>query len=130
MDFKITPEGDLLLDTNKNLAIVKKDELKLQIARNCVKSVQSDWYMDNIGANLERFIGLPCSTATVEAIKKQIISSLVSQDIYETDHIYIEDLELSKHKIVLRVYLKNSQEKADCLDVTVDTINGVHIKKG
>lgn len=130
MDFELTLEGDLSLDTNKNLKFVKKDELKLQIARCCVKSVQSDWYMDNIGADLERFIGLPCATSTVEAIKKQIVSSLVEQSIYETDCIYIEETELSKHKITLRVYLKNSQQLADCLEITIDAINGVHIQKG
>lgn len=130
MDFAITFGGDLSQSTTKSLDIVKKDGLKFQNARCRVQSVQSDWYMDNVGANLESLIGLPNEADTVELGKNLIIASLTEHGLYKPDELYLEIEDISATTLRYLVYLKTEDRRARLLHVTVDALEGVTVEKG
>lgn len=130
MDFALTKEGDLSQSHSGHLNIVKKDDLKLQNAHCRVQSVKSDWYMDNVGANLESLIGLPNETDTIELGKTLIRSSLTEHGLYRPDEIYIEVESVRVTVLQYLVYLKTEDRRASLLRVTVDALEGVTVEEG
>lgn len=130
MDFALTQEGDLSQSPSGNLEIVQNDHLKVQNAHCRVQSVKSDWYMDNVGANLESLIGLPNETDTVELGKTLITSALTEHGLYQSDDIYIEVEEVRLTVLRYLVYLKTAERRARLLQVTVDALDGVTVKEG
>ena len=61
-DFSLTELGELEIDNDSHDLLSQTDnELRIQMAICRIKSVSNNWYIDNIGANLEELIGKACN---------------------------------------------------------------------
>lgn len=130
MDFALTKEGDLCLSSSGSLEIVQHDDLKMQSAHCRMQSVKTDWYLDQIGANLESLIGLPSDSDTIELGKALMTSALTEHGLYSSDEIYIEVQSVRPVSLGYLVYLKTAERRARLLQVTIDALEGVTIKEG
>lgn len=106
-DFSFLPEGDIIMDSNNHdIQTLTDYELKIQLAYNRIKSITHDWFIDNIGANLEELIGKPCTFANVEFGKQRIIQSLTYDNLWSSDDIYIAAKIVDNVHIYYSVYLR------------------------
>lgn len=120
MDFKLTNDGDIQLSPDRFDEYVKDDELKLQTACHCVQSVKSDWYIDNIGADLESLIGAPFNPQTIEMGRQLIVNALTELQLYQEDEIYIESSLDTPMTLAYDIYLKTENEQAQVLRVKLE----------
>lgn len=120
MDFKLTTDGDIQLSPDRFDECVVGDELKLQTARHCVQSVKSDWYIDNIGADLESLIGAPFNEETIETGRQFIINALTELQLYQEDEIYIESSLHTPMTLAYDIYLKTENGQAQILRVKLE----------
>ena len=80
LDIKLTPEGDLVIGANGDLAFVTGDDQVAQEVLFRLKTTPGDWTLSpQIGAGLERFIGQPNTPITRAAIE-QAVDSAISSD--------------------------------------------------
>ena len=90
-DFAITTEGELIID-EENHDIVKSldDDLRIQLAYNRIKSISKNWFVDEVGADMEELIGKPCTEDIAEYGKQKIINVLLIDDLWNKDDIFIK----------------------------------------
>ena len=106
-DFNITPEGELIVDNNTHdIAIAEQDSLRIQLAYNRIKSITHNWFVDEIGANLEELIGKPCTEDTAEYGKQKIIQELTIDELWNSEDIFIRSEIKNNTMIVYNIYLK------------------------
>ena len=135
-DFAITTEGELIID-EENHDIVKSldDDLRIQLAYNRIKSISKNWFVDEIGADMEELIGKPCTEDIAEYGKQKIINVLLIDDLWNKDDIFIKAEIKDNVHIIYSVYLKLFQsETEDTISyeiiVELDLVKGVFIKFG
>ena len=90
-DFGFTPEGEIVInnethDINKS----KDNDLRIQLAYNRIKSISHNWFVDEIGADLEEIIGRPCTEEIAEYGKLKIIDVLTTDDLWKDNDIFIK----------------------------------------
>lgn len=124
-DFKLTSDGDIQLSPDRFDEHVEGDELKLQTAWHCVQSIKSDWYIDNIGADLESLIGAPFNETTIEEGRLLIVNALTEHRLYSEDEIYIESSLSIPMTLTYDIYLKTEDGQAQALRVTLE--DGVEV---
>ena len=135
-DFAITTEGELIID-EENHDIVKSldDDLRIQLAYNRIKSISKNWFVDEIGADMEELIGKPCTEDIAEYGKQKIINVLLIDDLWNKDDIFIKAEIKDNVHIIYSVYLKLFQSETEDtisyeITVELDLIKGVFIKFG
>ena len=87
IDFKLTDIGDLSLSSERELEFSQNDALNLQYALARVKSAKNDWYIDNVGADLERLIGEPLNEQLIEQGKQMIMDALTEYNLFKTNEV-------------------------------------------
>ena len=135
-DFAITTEGELIIN-EENHDIVKSldDDLRIQLAYNRIKSISKNWFVDEVGADMEELIGRPCTEDMAEYGKQKIINVLLIDDLWNKDDIFIKAEIKDNVHIIYSVYLKLFQSETEDtisyeITVELDLIKGVFIKFG
>ena len=135
-DFNITPEGELIVDNNTHdIAIAEQDSLRIQLAYNRIKSITHNWFVDEIGANLEELIGKPCTKDTAEYGKQKIIQELTIDELWNSEDIFIRSEIKNNTMIVYNIYLKIYQAETEDvysyeIEAELDLVKGVYIRYG
>lgn len=135
-DFNIDTDGELILDQDAHdISTVTKNDLRLQLAYDRIKSVSNNWFVDNIGANLESLIGRPCNEDLAESGKELIMHQLIEDSLWDEKEIYIKASILDYVHIVYNIYFKiKSDETEDTYSeeiiAEIDLVKGVNIRYG
>jgi hypothetical protein len=135
-DFDFTPEGEIIVD-NETHDINKStnDELRIQLAYNRIKSISHNWFVDEIGADLEELIGKPCTQDIAEYGKQKIISVLAVDNLWEPTDVFIQSEIVNNTNIIYSIYLKIKQTETEdtySYEITaeLDLVKGVFIRFG
>lgn len=135
-DFAFLQEGEIIVDEiNHDIMTVEDDELRIQLAYDRMKSISHDWFVDEIGADLEELIGKHCTQEIVEYGKNKIISVLVFDGLWSMDDIVVIGKINNNVNIQYSVYLKlyqdaNEDPWAYELTAEIDLVKGVFVKYG
>lgn len=135
-DFGLTVDGEIILDSETHdIASKTDDSLRIQLAYNRIKSVSTTWYIDEIGADLEEIVGRPCTEDIAEYGKTKISNSLIYDELWDSDDIYIKAEILNNTMIVYSIYLKIYQSETEDtysyeIVAEIDLIKGVNIRYG
>ena len=129
IDFKLTDVGDLSLSSERELEFSQNDALNLQYALARVKSAKNDWYIDNVGADLERLIGEPLNEQLIEQGKQMIMDALTEYNLFKTNEVYIQYREdVEEDRLSYYVYLRmSSMEHSQVLSVSLSPIVSVNV---
>lgn len=136
MDFSLTNDGELNIDNETHDIETKtKNDLKIQLAYDRIKSISTNWFMDEIGANLEELVGKECSEYTAEYGKSKIISQLIIDDLFAEEDIYIKaeivNNTMIKYNIYLRLYQEGDEDGYSFeIEATLDLVKGVFVRYG
>lgn len=135
-DFAITTDGELIVDEqNHDIAKSIEDDLRIQLAYDRIKSISKNWFVDEIGADMEELIGRPCTEDIAEYGKQKIINVLLVDDLWKKEDIFIKAEIKDNVHIIYSVYLKLFQsETEDTISyeiiVELDLVKGVFIRFG
>ena len=135
-DFGFSPDGEIIVDSETHdIYKSKDDELKIQLSYNRIKSISKNWFIDEVGADMEELIGRPCTEDMAEYGKQKIINVLLIDDLWNKDNIFIKAEIKDNVHIIYSVYLKLFQsETEDTISyeiiVELDLVKGVFIKFG
>lgn len=135
-DFGFTPEGELIIDKEiHDIKTTKEDELRIQLAYNRIKSISTNWYVDEVGADLEEIIGRACDKDTAEYGKSKIMHILTFDGLWEKDDIFIKAEIKNNINITYTIYLKITQQETEDvysyeIEAELDLIKGVKIRYG
>ena len=135
-DFGFSPDGEIIVDSETHdIYKSKDDELKIQLAYDRIKSISKNWFVDEVGADMEELIGKPCTEDMAEYGKQKIINVLLIDDLWNKDDIFIKAEIKDNVHIIYSVYLKLFQsetEDTSSYEITVelDLVKGVFIKFG
>ena len=135
-DFGFSPDGEIIVDSETHdIYKSKDDELKIQLSYNRIKSISKNWFVDEIGADMEELIGRPCTEDMAEYGKQKIINVLLIDDLWNKDDIFIKAEIKDNVHIIYSVYLKLFQSETEDtisyeITVELDLIKGVFIKFG
>lgn len=135
-DFAITTDGELIVDEqNHDITKSTEDDLRIQLAYDRIKSISKNWFVDEIGADMEELVGRPCTEDIAEYGKQKIINVLLIDDLWEKEDIFIKAEIKDNVHIIYSVYLKLFQsETEDTISyeiiVELDLVKGVFIKFG
>lgn len=129
IDFKLTDVGDLSLSSERELEFSQNDALNLQYALARVKSAKNDWYIDNVGADLERLIGEPLNEQLIEQGKQMIMDALTEYNLFKISEIYIQHREdVEEEQLSYYVYLRmSSMERSQVLSVSLSPMVSVNV---
>lgn len=125
MDFKIDKEGEIFYN---DMAVLNKNEYRVQMAESRLKSIKNDWYGDNIGANLEEMFGEYVSTELSSTLQEKIYTALTYDLFFSERDIYVEaDVQETSMSVKAVVYIKdvNSNTTYKSLDLELDLFNGI-----
>ena len=135
-DFGFSPDGEIIVDSETHdIYKSKDDELKIQLAYNRIKSISKNWFIDEVGADMEELIGRPCTEDMAEYGKQKIINVLLIDDLWNKDDIFIKAEIKDNVHIIYSVYLKLFQSETEDtisyeITVELDLVKGVFIKFG
>lgn len=135
-DFGFTPDGEIIVDpTVHDIVKSTEDDLRIQLTFNRLKSISHNWYVDNIGADLEEIIGKPCTKEFAEYGKQKIISSLTKDDLWGSDEILVIGKIKDNTHIMYTIYLKlYDSETEDTysyeIETELDLVKGVFVRYG
>ena len=135
-DFGFSPDGEIIVDSETHdIYKSKDDELKIQLAYDRIKSISKNWFVDEVGADMEELIGRPCTEDMAEYGKQKIINVLLIDDLWNKDDIFIKAEIKDNVHIIYSVYLKLFQSETEDtisyeITVELDLIKGVFIKFG
>ena len=135
-DFGFSPNGEIIVDSETHdIYKSKDDELKIQLSYNRIKSISKNWFIDEVGADMEELIGRPCTEDMAEYGKQKIINVLLIDDLWNKDDFFIKAEIKDNVHIIYSVYLKLFQsETEDTISyeiiVELDLVKGVFIKFG
>ena len=135
-DFGFSPQGEIVIDADTHdVYKSEKDELKIQLSYNRIKSISKNWFIDEVGADMEELIGRPCTEDMAEYGKQKIINVLLIDDLWNKDDIFIKAEIKDNVHIIYSVYLKLFQSETEDtisyeITVELDLVKGVFIKFG
>lgn len=135
-DFGFTPDGEIIID-NESYDITKAidNDLRIQLAYNRIKSISHNWFIDEIGADLEELVGKPCTESIAEYGKVKIINVLIVDSLWEENDIFIKSEIKNNTNIVYSIYLKIYQSETEDtysyeIIAELDLVKGVFIRFG
>lgn len=135
-DFSFSPEGEIIVDTETHdIAKSTEDDLRIQLAYNRIKSISHNWFVDEIGANLEELVGMPCTEDTAEYGKLKIMNVLTIDDLWSSNDIFIKSEIKNNTNITYSIYLKIYQSETEDtysyeIIAELDLVKGVFIRYG
>lgn len=131
MDFKLDIDGDLSTESGYLLDVSGQDA-NIQLVMCIISSVSYDWFYDNIGCDLEQFIGLPCNDSTLSSGANAILNSIVKTKLFNADDIKIESKKIDNEFIGYTVYIVDNENLNYyyVIDVEIDLIKGVSVRLG
>ena len=135
-DFGLSTDGELVLNPDTHDIQAKIDnELRLQLAYDRIKSVTTNWFIDQIGANLESLIGRPCNSEMAEAGKAFIMQQLTFDNLWDVSEIHIKATIKDMISIIYNVYFKIKDESTEDTSsyeiiAEIDLVKGVNIRYG
>ena len=135
-DFGFSPDGEIIVDSETHdIYKSKDDELKIQLSYNRIKSISKNWFVDEVGADMEELIGRPCTEDMAEYGKQKIINVLLIDNLWNKDDIFIKAEIKDNVHIIYSVYLKLFQSETEDtisyeITVELDLVKGVFIKFG
>lgn len=104
-DLRITPDGDLIVKDN-DLATIEGFEAAAQNVYCRLMSSDPEWYMEQIGANLEDLLGKPNTRETATEGEDMIKDVLTSDGLVSYEDLYVQAVPLDKSTLVFYVYFK------------------------
>ena len=135
-DFGITTNGELVIDNNSHdINNTTNDDLRIQLAYNRIKSISNNWFVDEIGANLEELIGKPCTENIAEYSKNKIINELIFDDLWDKNDISVQSEIKNNTNITYSIYLKIYQSVSEDdysyeIIAEIDLVKGVYVRYG
>jgi len=135
-DFGFSPEGEITIDElTHDIKKQTKDDLRVQLAYNRVKSISRTWYVDKIGADLEEIIGRPCTKEVVDYGKFKIIEAITFDNTWSREDIFIKAAIIDNTKITYNIYLKIVQQETEDtysyeIIAELDLVKGVFVRYG
>lgn len=135
-DFGFTSEGEIIVDNESHdIAQITDDDLRIQLAYNRIKSISHNWFVDEVGADLEEIIGRPCTEEIAEYGKSKIINVLIFDDLWVEDDIFIKSEIKNNTNIIYDIYLKIYQSETEDtysyeIIAELDLVKGVFIRFG
>ena len=135
-DFGISTSGELVLDSDTFDIERKTDnDLRVQLAYDRIKSVTNDWFIDQIGANLESLIGKPCNQEYAEMGKTLILNQLTFDSLWDREDVFIKANIKDMINITYNVYLKiidREIEETYSYEIIaeIDLVKGVKVRFG
>lgn len=135
-DFGFTPEGEIVIDKESHdIQKSEADDLRIQLAYNRLKSISHNWFVDEVGADLEEIIGKPCTEEIAEYGKLKIQNVLLFNDLWKKEDIFIKSEIYGNTNITYNVFLKLYQKETENtysyeIVVELDLIKGVYIRYG
>lgn len=135
-DFGFSPDGEIIIDSETHdIYKSQEDELKIQLSYNRIKSISNNWFIDEVGADLEEIIGKACNETTAEYGKLKIIDVLTFDGLWNDKDIFIKSEIKNNINITYNIYLKLHQSDTEEvysyeIDVELDLIKGVNVRYG
>lgn len=135
-DFGFSPDGEIIVDTDTHdIYKSQEDELKIQLSYNRIKSISKNWFVDEVGADLEEIIGKACNETTAEYGKLKIIDVLTFDGLWNDSDIFIKSEIKNNINITYNIFLKLRQSDTEEvysyeIDAELDLVKGVHIRYG
>lgn len=135
-DFGFSPDGEIIVDTDTHdIYKSQEDELKIQLSYNRIKSISKNWFIDEVGADLEEIIGKACNETTAEYGKLKIIDVLTFGGLWDDSDIFIKSEIKNNINITYNIFLKLRQSDTEEvysyeIDAELDLVKGVHIRYG
>lgn len=135
-DFGFSPDGEIIVDTDTHdIYKSQEDELKIQLSYNRIKSISKNWFVDEVGADLEEIIGKACNETTAEYGKLKIIDVLTFDRLWDDKDIFIKSEIKNNINITYNIFLKLRQSDTEEvysyeIDAELDLVKGVHIRYG
>ena len=135
-DFGFSPDGEIIVDTDTHdIYKSQEDELKIQLSYNSIKSISKNWFIDEVGADLEEIIGKACNETTAEYGKLKIIDVLTFDGLWDDSDIFIKSEIKNNINITYNIFLKLRQSDTEEvysyeIDAELDLVKGVHIRYG
>lgn len=135
-DFGITSEGEVIVNNDfHDIIKTTGDDLKIQLAYNRIKSISHNWFVDEIGADLEELIGKPCTEDIAEYGKTKITEVLTVDDLWSSSDIFIKSEIKNNTNIIYNIYLKIYQSETEDtysyeIIAELDLVKGVFIRFG
>ena len=135
-DFGFSPDGEIIVDTDiHDIYKSQEDELKIQLSYNRIKSISKNWFIDEVGADLEEIIGKACNETTAEYGKLKIIDVLTFDGLWDDKDIFIKSEIKNNINITYNIFLKLRQSDTEEvysyeIDAELDLVKGVHIRYG
>lgn len=135
-DFGFSPDGEIIVDTDTHdIYKSQEDELKIQLSYNRIKSISKNWFIDEVGADLEEIIGKACNETTAEYGKLKIIDVLTFDGLWDDSDIFIKSEIKNNINITYNIFLKLRQSDTEEvysyeIDAELDLVKGVHIRYG
>lgn len=130
-DFSLTNDGDLY-KTEEDIRICSGNEWRYQTAGATIKSISHNWYVDEIGSNLEELIGHPIDEILLEKGRKKILTSLLENGLFEEKDILIiyemKTLNRADYSVYLRFF--EPEEIVKSIGVQLDLVKGVELRMG
>lgn len=119
MDFLINDVGEI------NFEVVSGNDLRVQNIKNRIKSVKHDWLYDNIGCDLEKYIGHMLTSSFISTTINQITDDLVINGLIERSDINVKPYLTEDGKLFLKVHIKDMYTNSvyDVVDVEFDLFN-------
>lgn len=135
-DFDFSPEGEVIV--NKETHDINKttdNELRIQLAYSRIKSISRNWFVDEVGADLEELIGRPCTEDIAELGKAKIISVLTFDKLWTDEEVFIKAEIKNNTNIIYNIYLKIYQSETEDtysheIVAELDLVKGVFIRFG
>ena len=135
-DFGFSPEGEIVVDNETHdIKESTNDDLQIQLAYNRIKSISNDWFVDEIGADLEELVGRQCTSEIANYGKTKIINSLTFDGLWQSNDIHIKAEIKNNTNIIYTIYLKIYQSETEDtysyeIETTLDLVKGVFIRFG
>lgn len=135
-DFGFSPDGEIIVDIDTHdIYKSQEDELKIQLSYNRIKSISKNWFIDEVGADLEEIIGKACNETTAEYGKLKIIDVLTFDGLWDDSDIFIKSEIKNNINITYNIFLKLRQSDTEEvysyeIDAELDLVKGVHIRYG
>ena len=135
-DFGFSPDGEIIVDSDTHdIYKSQEDELKIQLSYNRIKSISKNWFIDEVGADLEEIIGKACNETTAEYGKLKIIDVLTFDGLWNDKDIFIKSEIKNNINITYNIYLKLHQSDTEEvysyeIDAELDLIKGVNVRYG
>lgn len=135
-DFGFSPDGEIIVDSDTHdIYKSQEDELKIQLSYNRIKSISKNWFIDEVGADLEEIIGKACNETTAEYGKLKIIDVLTFDGLWDDNDIFIKSEIKNNINITYNIFLKLRQSDTEEvysyeIDAELDLVKGVHIRYG